>query len=80
MELNKKWDERPLLLIVKSEDVEKKEIFKFLENKIAKWWTPDDIVFVKQLPHTATGKIKKVELKKNYENYLINPHTKSDES
>ena len=77
---HKKWDERPLLLIVKAEDVEKSEIFTFLENKIAKWWMPDDIIFVEELPHTATGKIRKVELKNRYENYLINLHTKSNES
>ena len=77
---HKKWDERPLLLIIKAEDVKKSEIFTFLENKIAKWWMPDDIIFVEELPHTATGKIRKVELKNKYQNYLINLHTKSDES
>ena len=41
---------------------------------------PDDIVFVEKLPHTATGKIRKVELKKKYEDYLINLHTESDEN
>ena len=41
---------------------------------------PDDIIFVNQLPHTATGKIRKVELKKTYENYLINHHKENDES
>ena len=41
---------------------------------------PDDIVFVEKLPHTATGKIRKVELKRKFENYLINHHIKSDES
>ena len=65
---------------MKAEEIEKDVIFKFLENKIAKWWMPDDIVFVEKLPHTATGKIRKVELKEKYENYLLNPHTKSDES
>ena len=77
---HKKWDERPLLLVVKGGNIEKSEIFDFLENKIAKWWMPDDIVFVEKLPHTATGKIRKVELKRKFENYLINHHTKSDES
>ncbi len=77
---HKKWDERPLLLAVKAEEVKKDEIFKFLKDKIAKWWMPDDIIFVDQLPHTATGKIRKVELKKTYENYLINLHKENDES
>ena len=77
---HKKWDERPLLLIVKGEEIQKDEIFNFLKDKIAKWWMPDDIVFVNDLPHTATGKIRKVELKKTYENYYINRHKENDES
>ncbi len=77
---HEKWDERPLLLVVKAEEIEKSEIFSFLKNKIAKWWMPDDIVFIEKLPHTATGKIRKVELKKKYEDYLINLHTESDEN
>lgn len=68
---HKKWNERPLLLIVKDGNLEKKEVFKFLNNKIAKWWMPDEIVFVKKLPYTATGKIKKVELKDSYKNYVL---------
>ena len=77
---HKKWDERPLLLAVKSEEVEKKEIFDYMKDKIANWWMPDDIVFVNELPHTATGKIKKLELKKSFENYYTNHHKGSDES
>ena len=46
-------------------------ILDFLKGKIAKWWMPDDILFLKELPHTATGKIKKVDLKKIYINYLL---------
>ena len=67
-----KWDERPLLLVVKSEEVSKEQIYGFLADKIAKWWMPDDILFVSELPHTATGKIKKVDLKAKYTNHLIN--------
>ncbi len=67
-----KWDERPLLIVVKESKVSKKEIFDFLSGRIAKWWMPDDIVFTEQLPYTATGKIKKVELKKSYEGYYLN--------
>ncbi len=69
---HKKWDERPLLLVVKSEEVSKEQIYEFLFDKIAKWWMPDDILFVSELPHTATGKIKKVDLKAKYINHLIN--------
>ena len=43
----------------------------YLKDRIAKWWMPDDIIFVRELPHTATGKVKKVELKEHYKNYLL---------
>ena len=67
-----KWDERPLLLVVKSAEVSKEQIYEFLVGKIAKWWMPDDILFLNELPHTATGKIRKVDLKTKYINHLIN--------
>ena len=58
-----KWDERPLLLVVPANDKKDKEsIYSFLEDKIAKWWKPDDIVFVDELPIGATGKVLKIEL------------------
>ena len=60
-----------MLLVVTSAEVSKEEIYKFLVNKIAKWWMPDDILFLSELPHTATGKIKKVELKRKYVDHLI---------
>ena len=69
---HKKWNERPLLLIVKNEEVSKDDIYNFLSDKIAKWWLPDEIVFLDELPHTATGKIKKVDLKNKYIFFLIN--------
>ena len=55
-----KWDERPLLVIVlkKGESASKEEILGFMQGKIAKWWMPDDVVFVDEIPHTATGKIR----------------------
>jgi len=68
--LHHKWDERPLLIIVAKEDVSKEEVFAYLKDKIAKWWMPDDILFVDDLPHTATGKVRKVELKEKYKTYL----------
>ena len=68
--LHHKWDERPLLIIVAKEEIAKKEVFAYLEDKIAKWWMPDDILFLNDLPHTATGKVRKVELKKKYKTYL----------
>ena len=71
--LHKKWDERPLLLVVKVEgqDLSKEEILAFLEDKVAKWWLPDDVIFVTELPHTATGKLLKTDLRDQYKEHLI---------
>ena len=68
-----KWDERPLLIIVKKQgqDVTKEELLKFLEGKIAKWWTPDDVVFQDEIPHTATGKIQKRDLREQWKNHKL---------
>ncbi len=67
-----KWDERPLLLAVLKEDMEisKEEIIFYLSDKVAKWWLPDDIIFVDELPHTATGKILKMKLRESYQGTL----------
>ena len=72
--LHAKWDERPLLLIVKAagQNPTKEDIISYLEDKVAKWWLPDDIVFVEELPHTATGKLLKTGLREDFKNYLIN--------
>ena len=59
-------------MVVKSEEVSKEEIYEFLVDKIAKWWMPDDIMFLNELPHTATGKIRKVDLKTKYLKLFIN--------
>jgi 3-(methylthio)propionyl---CoA ligase len=68
-----KWDERPLLVIVLKEGqaATKQEILGFLEGKIAKWWMPDDIVFVAAIPHTATGKIQKITLREQFKDYVL---------
>lgn len=68
-----KWTERPLLIVVKAEgkDVSKDEMLGWFEGKIARWWVPDDVVFVDEIPHTATGKIKKVDLRKQFANYVL---------
>src|SRR5690606_17070538 len=60
-----KWDERPLLLVVRKEGatVGADEIRAYLSDKIAKWWMPDEILFVDSLPHTATGKLLKIALR-----------------
>ncbi len=71
-----KWDERPLLVIVKKEgtDPSKESILGFMEGKIAKWWMPDDVIFVDEIPHTATGKILKTELRERLKDYSF-PNT-----
>ncbi len=68
-----KWDERPLLIIVlkKGAAATKEEILAFLEGKIAKWWMPDDVVFVDEIPHTATGKIQKTALRERFRDYKL---------
>jgi len=68
-----KWDERPLLVIVLKEgqSATKEEIQGFLEGKIAKWWMPDDVVFVGAIPHTATGKIQKTALRDQFKNHVL---------
>ncbi|MFT5140084.1 MAG: acyl-CoA synthetase (AMP-forming)/AMP-acid ligase II [Lysobacterales bacterium] len=66
-----KWSERPLLVIVKQTGVnlEKEDILGFLVGKIAKWWMPDDVVFVDEIPHTATGKILKTKLREQFSDF-----------
>ena len=68
-----KWDERPLLIAVKKQGaaVSKKELIEFFKDKVAKWWIPDDVVFVNELPHTATGKLQKNKLREEYANYKL---------
>ena len=61
-----KWDERPILVVVceKGAKIKQKEIADFMSKYVAKWQIPDDILFVEEIPHTATGKISKMELRK----------------
>jgi acyl-CoA synthetase (AMP-forming)/AMP-acid ligase II len=66
-----KWTERPLLIIVRKpgSGVTKKDVLAYLEDKIARWWLPEAIEFVDAIPHTATGKIQKMELRKTFGGY-----------
>ena len=68
-----KWDERPLLVIVLKKDQKagKDEILSFMQDKIAKWWMPDDVAFVDEIPHTATGKIQKTALREQFKDYRL---------
>ena len=63
-----KWDERPLLVIVlkKGQRRARRRSSSFMQGKIAKWWMPDDVVFVDEIPHTATGKIQKTVLRERF--------------
>jgi fatty-acyl-CoA synthase len=68
-----KWDERPLLIVVlkKDQTATKQDILGFMDGKIAKWWMPDDVTFVPEIPHTATGKILKTELRERFKDYTL---------
>lgn len=68
-----KWDERPLLIIVpmEGEKPSKDDILRYMEGKIVKWWMPDDVVFVDEIPHTATGKIQKLTLRDQFKDYKL---------
>jgi fatty-acyl-CoA synthase len=68
-----KWDERPLLVIVlkKEQSATRDEILAFMRGKIANWWMPDEVVFVDEIPHTATGKIQKTVLRERFRDYVL---------
>ncbi len=68
-----KWDERPIVVAVKKagQEVTREELLRFYEGKIAKWWMPDDVVFVTELPHTATGKLSKLTLRQQMKDYKL---------
>jgi fatty-acyl-CoA synthase len=68
-----KWDERPLLIVVPKEGRAPKtqDVFEFLKPRIAKWWMPDDMQIVKEIPHTATGKINKLKLRETFKGYKL---------
>ena len=65
------WGERPLLIAVTENNVtlNLEDIHEYLNDKVAKWWLPDDVVFVEELPHTATGKISKMTLRKQFKDH-----------
>ena len=65
---HEKWAERPLLVVVlkPGSTLQRDHVLTYLEDKIAKWWMPDDVIFVDELPHTATGKVSKKTLRERY--------------
>jgi fatty-acyl-CoA synthase len=68
-----KWDERPILLVQlePGQSAEKQEFLDFLEGKIARWWMPDDVLFVDEIPLGATGKIDKKLIRSRLEGYSL---------
>ena len=72
--LHPKWDERPLLLVVprSGHTVDPESVLRMYQGQVAKWWLPDAVVVVNELPHTATGKLLKTELRSRYRDYYKN--------
>ncbi len=68
-----KWGERPLLVIVRHDDgmVTGEALRDFLAERVAKWWLPDEVTFVDELPHTATGKVSKLKLREIYASHKL---------
>jgi acyl-CoA synthetase (AMP-forming)/AMP-acid ligase II len=68
-----KWNERPLLVVVKKPgaEVTRDELLQFYQGKVIKWSVPDDVAFVEQLPHTATGKLSKMALRQQFKAYRL---------
>lgn len=68
-----KWDERPLLVVVKKPGAEltKEAMIDWLRGKVTKWWLPDDVVFLDELPHTPTGKVLKRGLRERFKDHAL---------
>jgi fatty-acyl-CoA synthase len=68
-----KWQERPLLIVVRKpgQQVTREDLLGYLGDRVAKWWLPDDVVFVDEVPHTATGKLLKTKLREMFSGYRL---------
>lgn len=68
-----KWGERPLLVarLTDGETTTREAVRAYLADKVAKWWLPDDVVFVDDLPHTATGKLSKLTLRERFKDHVL---------
>ncbi|TWT10037.1 3-(methylthio)propionyl-CoA ligase [Reyranella sp. CPCC 100927] len=68
-----KWDERPLLIVQlkAGANAGKQDILDFVKDRVAKWWLPDDVAFVDAIPHGATGKVLKTELRRTFKDYTL---------
>jgi fatty-acyl-CoA synthase len=69
--MHPRWAERPLLIVIKEDgaDLDREEMLAWFDGKVAKWWIPDDVQFVDTIPHTATGKISKKDLRDQFSDY-----------
>jgi acyl-CoA synthetase (AMP-forming)/AMP-acid ligase II len=69
---HKKWDERPMLLVTlcAGQTLKKQDMLDHIEGKIAKWWMPDDVIVVDEMPMTATGNMRKFNWREAYWNHL----------
>jgi fatty-acyl-CoA synthase len=74
-----KWQERPLLICVAKPgaSVSREQVLDYLRGRVSKWWLPDDVVFLPQLPLTATGKISKLALREQFKNFSFAEHEPS---
>ena len=68
-----KWDERPVLIVVRKPGAEigEGDVKDYLKDRIAKWWMPDAVLFVDELPHTGTGKIQKTALRAQFKDFKL---------
>lgn len=68
-----KWTERPLLVVVKvvGAEVSEQELLEYFSGKVAEWWIPNAVAFVTELPHTATGKVKKIDLRQQFADFKL---------
>src|SRR5690606_37578651 len=68
-----KWDERPLLVVVRKpgKNPSREELLAFMQVKVAKWWLPDDVAFVDEIPHSAPGKIQKTNLREQFKDHRL---------
>jgi fatty-acyl-CoA synthase len=70
---HEKWGERPLACVVlkPGEEATPQELIAFLEGKVAKWWLPDDVVFIDEVPKTSVGKFSKKDLRDKFGSYQL---------
>ncbi|MBV8575334.1 MAG: long-chain-fatty-acid--CoA ligase [Acetobacteraceae bacterium] len=78
--IHPRWDERPLLIVVPKQGCAPtpESVLSVYEGKVPRWWLPDAVAIVPELPHTATGKLLKTALRAQYRDYLVQHHVQRD--